>query len=118
MIWGSNPPPIVLGGNMNFLGQPHLTVTTRIRKNGHYKNVFIGTFDENGLMEVSNPDHIIKMRLKYEAIEEKPNDENPICENLDCVQNRRICKKCGMEFDGQGALMSHMRKEHPKGETA
>lgn len=84
---------------MIFKGNPGEVLTYRPRQHDRIKKVrHIGKFDENGLLEVTEPVFIKRMLEKGFKAEEK----------------KIVCKKCGAEFDNKGLFMAHCRAEHPK----
>ncbi len=80
---------------MKFKGNPFLTVIDS------KTNKAIGIFDADGFLEVTNPKLIERMKRRYKAVEEKK-------------EEKRVCRICGAECDGQGALMRHHKEAHPK----
>lgn len=92
---------------MVFKGQPKLAIMDYTGKTA-FK---VGTFDENGLMDIPDDSkYIDRLKRKYEVY----NAEEKQAESKETTEKKIVCKKCGQEFGNQGELMSHYRKEHPK----
>jgi hypothetical protein len=84
-----------------FIGTPNLTVIDYGRN-----NKVVGRFDADGIMEVTDELYCVLMKKKYRVVEEV------IKSDVIEKPQKRVCKKCGKEFDGQGALLTHYRTEH------
>jgi hypothetical protein len=91
---------------MKFIGTPNLTVIDYGRN-----NKVVGRFDADGIMDVTDELYCVLMKKKYKVYGETEHiaDDNKTIEK---TPQKRVCKKCGKEFDGQGALLTHYRTEH------
>lgn len=107
---------------MIFLGQPYEIINDRFTNKKLYQ------FDKNGKLEITDEDHILRMkRASYKfkttekveqqnkSIENNTIDENTQNNNDDI--NKFKCKKCEMIFNNNGALLAHYRThKNNKGE--
>lgn len=95
---------------MKFKGEPGLSVSTIAQINHKKRRVEIGTFDENGIMDVTDEQMIPKMLDNYEKVEDI--DDGEMQEEK--VNSMYVCKKCGEELESKIMLMNHCKEKHPK----
>jgi hypothetical protein len=105
---------------MKFKGTPNLVIKdSRTDKK-------VGRFDENGIMEVTDPYMIERAKSKYPIVGEPApketapdkKDEQPEKATPEKVAAVRTCKTCGAKFTSQGDILKHYKDKHPKEKKA
>lgn len=103
---------------MKLKGSPNELVTTIMKQAGRRRTVPLFKFDENGIAEINEQDftktQIDRLKQRYETLDKDIKKEVKEPKKAKKKPTTRVCKTCGAEFESQGQLLAHYRKEHPK----
>lgn len=103
---------------MKLKGNPNELVFTHTRQAGKIRQIPLFSFDENGIADIDenklSEAHINKLKELYEVIDKDIKEEVKEPKKAKKKPTTRVCKTCGAEFESQGQLLAHYRKEHPK----